>query len=54
MELLEFALTHVFFVFKETYNLQVQGTAMGASCMPSYANVFLGMWEQDIFAINPK
>ncbi|CAJ0957844.1 unnamed protein product [Ranitomeya imitator] len=26
---------------------------MGATCAPSYANLFLGAWEQDIFQCNP-
>ncbi|CAJ0943749.1 unnamed protein product [Ranitomeya imitator] len=29
---------------------QLQGTAMGAACAPSYANLFLGLWERDLFA----
>lgn len=27
---------------------------MGASCVPSYANLFVGMWEREIFANNPR
>ncbi|CAJ0967399.1 unnamed protein product [Ranitomeya imitator] len=49
LELLEFILTHNFFVFKDRFFLQRQGTAMGAACAPSYANLFLGFWERDIF-----
>ncbi|KAM4048783.1 vomeronasal type-2 receptor 26-like [Anomaloglossus baeobatrachus] len=49
LTLLEFVLTHNVFLFKGKYFLQAQGTAMGASCAPSYANLFLGVWEQDIF-----
>ncbi|CAJ0953057.1 unnamed protein product [Ranitomeya imitator] len=33
--------------------LQLQGTAMGAACAPSYANLFLGAWERGIFLSDP-
>ncbi|CAJ0955578.1 unnamed protein product [Ranitomeya imitator] len=33
--------------------LQLQGTAMGASCAPSYANLFLGLWERDVVLDTP-
>ncbi|CAJ0951090.1 unnamed protein product [Ranitomeya imitator] len=49
LELLRFVLTHNFFVFEDTYYLQKRGTAMGAACAPSYANLFLGFWERSIF-----
>ncbi|CAJ0958196.1 unnamed protein product [Ranitomeya imitator] len=49
LELLQFVLTHNFFLFKGSFFLQLQGTAMGASCSPSYANLFLGLWERDLF-----
>ncbi|OCT76049.1 hypothetical protein XELAEV_18031237mg [Xenopus laevis] len=42
IDLLQFFLTHNYFVFNDKYYLQVQGTAMGVT----YANVFLGWWEQ--------
>ncbi|XP_077123749.1 uncharacterized protein LOC143781120 [Ranitomeya variabilis] len=48
LELLQFSLTHNFFVFKDHYFLQLQGTAMGATCAPSYANLFLGLWEREV------
>lgn len=51
--LLEFALSHNFFIFKESLNLQLQGIAMGASSAPSYADLFLGLWESDIFLTCP-
>ncbi|CAJ0955519.1 unnamed protein product [Ranitomeya imitator] len=47
--LLEFVLRHNVFIFDKNIYLQTQGTAMGASCAPSYANLFLGAWERDIF-----
>ncbi|CAJ0931577.1 unnamed protein product [Ranitomeya imitator] len=49
LTLLEFALTHNFFMFKEVLYLQLQGTAMGAAFAPSYANLFMGSWERAIF-----
>ncbi|XP_069610950.1 zinc finger protein 208-like [Ranitomeya imitator] len=53
LKLLEFVLTHNVFVFGRGTYLQMQGTAMGACCAPSYANLFLGAWERDIFLCNP-
>ncbi|XP_073525239.1 pancreatic secretory granule membrane major glycoprotein GP2-like [Phyllobates terribilis] len=49
LELLEFVLTHNFLAFKDYFYLQKHGTAMGATCAPSYASFFLGQWERDIF-----
>ncbi|CAJ0917029.1 unnamed protein product [Ranitomeya imitator] len=49
LTLLEFVLRHNVFIFDNNIYLQLQGTAMGASCAPSYANLFLGAWERDIF-----
>ncbi|KAM4044953.1 uncharacterized protein ACNLHF_008801 [Anomaloglossus baeobatrachus] len=49
MELLEFVLTHNFFNFRDRFFLQRRGTAMGAACAPSYANLFLGYWEREVF-----
>ncbi|CAJ0929127.1 unnamed protein product [Ranitomeya imitator] len=53
MQLLEYALTHNIFIFKNSTYLQLQGTAMGASCAPSYANLFLGAWEREVFVSEP-
>eukprot|EP00079_Xenopus_tropicalis_P032370 XP_017946141.1 PREDICTED: uncharacterized protein LOC108645441 [Xenopus tropicalis] len=41
-----FLLTHNFFYFDKKYYLQCRGTAMGAKFAPSYANLFLGWWEE--------
>ena len=35
------------FMFNDTYYLQIQGTAMGPSTAPSYANLFLGKLEHE-------
>ncbi|XP_071994082.1 uncharacterized protein [Engystomops pustulosus] len=53
LKLLNFILTHNFFTFKDCFFLQTQGTAMGAACAPSYANLFLGAWERKIFLTDP-
>ncbi|XP_077136883.1 uncharacterized protein LOC143793776 [Ranitomeya variabilis] len=47
--LCDLVLTHNFFVFKDQFYLQKRGTAMGAACSPSYANLFLGSWERSLF-----
>ncbi|CAJ0915633.1 unnamed protein product [Ranitomeya imitator] len=46
LDLLEFVLTHNYFVFKDRFYLQTQGTAMGTACAPSYASLFVGHWER--------
>ncbi|CAH2324775.1 Hypothetical predicted protein, partial [Pelobates cultripes] len=46
-DLLKFILTHNFFLFQNKYYHQVQGTAMGTSCAPSYANLHLGWIAKD-------
>ncbi|XP_040293005.1 uncharacterized protein LOC121004741 [Bufo bufo] len=53
LTLLEFMLTHNYFLFKDRLFLQLQGTAMGASCAPAYANLFLGLWEREIVQETP-
>lgn len=45
--ILEFLLTHNYFIFDNTYYLQKKGTAMGTTCAPHYANLFLGWWEHE-------
>lgn len=49
LELLNFILTHNTFIFNGQLYTQSQGTAMGTTCAPSYANLFLGWWERDLF-----
>ncbi|XP_075719901.1 uncharacterized protein LOC142760596 [Rhinoderma darwinii] len=48
VDLLKYILTHNLFVFRDVFYLQKQGTAMGAACAPSYANLFLGAWERQV------
>lgn len=51
LSLLEFTLRHNFFLLKESLCLQLQGTAVGASCVLSYTNLYLGLWGT--FLTNP-
>ncbi|XP_077105060.1 uncharacterized protein LOC143759233 isoform X2 [Ranitomeya variabilis] len=46
LELLHFVLDKNYFTFDRKYYRQITGTAMGARCAPSYANLFLGWWEE--------
>ena len=48
--LLEFCLTHTYFLFQGTYYEQVQGTAMGSPIRPLIANIF--MEEFEVKALN--
>ncbi|KAM5158158.1 LOW QUALITY PROTEIN: uncharacterized protein ACMZJ9_009403 [Mantella aurantiaca] len=47
---LEFILRNNIFTFHTTHYLQVQGVAMGTTCAPSYACLYLGEWERELFA----
>ncbi|XP_056416174.1 immunoglobulin superfamily member 3 [Hyla sarda] len=47
IDLLTFVLTHNYFLFDDTFFFQTQGTAMGSTCAPNYANLFLGWWESE-------
>lgn len=54
IDLLDFVLQHNYFLFDSSYYRQVSGTAMGARCAPSYANLFLGWWEvTHVYPSNP-
>ncbi|CAJ0965642.1 unnamed protein product [Ranitomeya imitator] len=48
LDLLFFVLDKNYFVFDGIFYRQVKGTAMGARCAPSYANLFLGWWEESV------
>lgn len=48
MDLLAFLLTHNYFMFGGVHYLQIQGVAMGTTCAPAYANLFLGAWEKEM------
>ncbi|XP_075448365.1 uncharacterized protein LOC142490239 [Ascaphus truei] len=40
-----FILEHNYFLFGDDYYLQICGTAMGTRFAPSYANLYMGLWE---------
>lgn len=42
LDLIEFTLTKNYFLCDDKIFHQLMGTAMGSSCAPSYANLFLG------------
>lgn len=48
LDLLRFILHNNIFIFERSHYLQIQGVAMGTKCAPSYANLYLGGWEQDL------
>lgn len=53
IELLEYILKHNYSTFNNKYYHQLRGTAMGSTCAPSYANLYLGWWERNfVFSEN--
>ncbi|XP_075459935.1 protein Hook homolog 3 isoform X2 [Ascaphus truei] len=46
LESIHFILTHNYFLFEDDFHLQICGTAMGTRFAPSYANLFMGHWEE--------
>ncbi|KAM4696110.1 xaa-Pro aminopeptidase 2 [Rhinophrynus dorsalis] len=42
-----FMLEHNFFIFQGEFFLQCRGTAMGTKFAPSYANLFMGLFEKE-------
>lgn len=50
LELLEINLTRNDFVFNGNFYLQIKGTAMGKRFAPSYANLFMANWEEEVLA----
>lgn len=45
LSLLSFVLTHNFFLFNGKYYHQIRDTAMGTTCAPIFAKLFLRWWE---------
>lgn len=55
LECFEFALTHNYFWYEDTFFLQKRGVAMGAKFAPGFANLFMGLWEEHfIYSDRPK
>ena len=48
VELTRWTLENNIFLFQEQLYRQTRGTAMGVTYAPSYANLFLGVWEDKI------
>lgn len=48
LELMSFCLHNNIFLFQGDYYRQVSGTAMGTCFAPSYANLFVGWWEEQV------
>lgn len=49
LELLDINLRRNDFVFDGNFYLQIKGTAMGKKFAPAYANIFMAIWESDVF-----
>lgn len=49
LQLLEINLRRNDFVFDGQFYLQVKGTAMGKRFAPAYANIFMSIWEEEVF-----
>ncbi|XP_068089469.1 G-protein coupled receptor family C group 6 member A-like [Hyperolius riggenbachi] len=49
LDCLRFILQNNVFTFDGAHYLQVQGAAMGTTCAPSLANLYLGEWERHLF-----
>ncbi|CAJ0968550.1 unnamed protein product [Ranitomeya imitator] len=47
LNLLELVLTENFFLFEDTFYVQVQGSAMGSNVAPPYANCFMSIFKSD-------
>ncbi|XP_078525602.1 uncharacterized protein LOC144798546 [Lissotriton helveticus] len=48
LEFTEFCLTNNIFLFEDQMYIQTSGTAMGTCFAPSYANLFVGWWEEQV------
>ncbi|XP_078502568.1 uncharacterized protein LOC144758683 [Lissotriton helveticus] len=48
VQMMRFCLENNFFVFDDVYYKQRQGTAMGTCFAPSFANLFMASWEQQV------
>lgn len=46
VEPIDFILKRNYFVFNNKFYLQHKGTAMGAKCVPAFANFYMGSYEK--------
>lgn len=46
LEEISYVLHHNYFLLNEKWYLQKQGASMGARFLPTYANVYMGWWEE--------
>lgn len=49
LQLLDINLKRNDFMFDGEYYLQIRGTAMGKRFAPAYANIFMAIWEEEVF-----
>ncbi|CAJ0946009.1 unnamed protein product, partial [Ranitomeya imitator] len=47
-DLLSIVLTNIFFLFEDTYYLQIKGSAMGSNVAPPYANAYIAHFEDTL------
>ncbi|CAJ0948182.1 unnamed protein product [Ranitomeya imitator] len=52
IQLLELVLTRNHFLFGDTFNLQLRGTAMGVNMAPAYANIVMNVIEEDFVYVS--
>lgn len=51
MELLKFVMDNSYLTFKDTTYHQIDGTAMGTACAPTYANIIVYMLERSVLEL---
>ncbi|XP_044129867.1 uncharacterized protein LOC122923195 [Bufo gargarizans] len=52
VQLLDLVLKNNYFLFMESFLLQLRGTAMGSNVAPTYANVFMAVLEEDLVYVS--
>ncbi|CAJ0936692.1 unnamed protein product [Ranitomeya imitator] len=52
MELLKLVFTKNYFLFGDSFYLQLRGTAMGANMAPAYANIVMSVLEEDFVYVS--
>lgn len=54
LELLKLNLDNNDFMFRNEWYLQISGTAMGKRFAPTYANIDIAVFEEEVLALSPK